>query len=139
MAIELKMPALSPTMEEGTLAKWLVKEGDEVRSGDILDVGPAVGGAGGREPAPAEQVARQQFGHQAGVPGPVDRSRHQQDRRQTLLHHGKGDVVVDRGLDPVVLGEVLAAGPDVAKSKVLGQELTKSARPELAAARRVAR
>jgi pyruvate dehydrogenase E1 component beta subunit len=36
MGIELKMPALSPTMEEGTLAKWLVKEGDEVRSGDIL-------------------------------------------------------------------------------------------------------
>ena len=36
MPIELKMPALSPTMEEGTLAKWLVKEGDEVRSGDIL-------------------------------------------------------------------------------------------------------
>ncbi len=36
MAIELKMPALSPTMEEGTLAKWLVKEGDEVRAGDIL-------------------------------------------------------------------------------------------------------
>src|SRR5690606_25625552 len=34
--IELKMPALSPTMEEGTLAKWLVKEGDEVKSGDIL-------------------------------------------------------------------------------------------------------
>ena len=36
MAIELKMPALSPTMEEGTLAKWLVKEGDTVSSGDIL-------------------------------------------------------------------------------------------------------
>ena len=36
MAIELKMPALSPTMEEGTLAKWLVKEGDKVESGDIL-------------------------------------------------------------------------------------------------------
>lgn len=36
MAILLKMPALSPTMEEGTLAKWLVKEGDEVTSGDIL-------------------------------------------------------------------------------------------------------
>jgi len=36
MPIELKMPALSPTMEEGTLAKWLVKEGDEVKSGDIL-------------------------------------------------------------------------------------------------------
>jgi pyruvate dehydrogenase E1 component beta subunit len=36
MAIELKMPALSPTMEEGTLAKWLVKEGDKVSSGDIL-------------------------------------------------------------------------------------------------------
>jgi pyruvate dehydrogenase E1 component beta subunit len=36
MATELKMPALSPTMEEGTLAKWLVKEGDEVKSGDIL-------------------------------------------------------------------------------------------------------
>ncbi|MGK6319813.1 pyruvate dehydrogenase complex E1 component subunit beta [Sphingomonas sp. DT-204] len=36
MAIELKMPALSPTMEEGTIAKWLVKEGDTVKSGDIL-------------------------------------------------------------------------------------------------------
>ncbi len=36
MSIELKMPALSPTMEEGTLAKWLVKEGDEVKTGDIL-------------------------------------------------------------------------------------------------------
>jgi len=36
MPIELKMPALSPTMEEGTLAKWLVKEGDKVASGDIL-------------------------------------------------------------------------------------------------------
>ena len=36
MGVELKMPALSPTMEEGTLAKWLVKEGDEVKSGDIL-------------------------------------------------------------------------------------------------------
>jgi pyruvate dehydrogenase E1 component beta subunit len=36
MATELKMPALSPTMEEGTLAKWLVKEGDTVKSGDIL-------------------------------------------------------------------------------------------------------
>ena len=36
MAIDLKMPALSPTMEEGTLAKWLVKPGDTVKSGDIL-------------------------------------------------------------------------------------------------------
>ncbi len=36
MAIEIKMPALSPTMEEGTLAKWLVKEGDKVSSGDIM-------------------------------------------------------------------------------------------------------
>lgn len=36
MPIEIKMPALSPTMEEGTLAKWLVKEGDQVRSGDIM-------------------------------------------------------------------------------------------------------
>ena len=36
MAVELKMPALSPTMEEGTLAKWLVSEGDTVAAGDIL-------------------------------------------------------------------------------------------------------
>jgi pyruvate dehydrogenase E2 component (dihydrolipoamide acetyltransferase) len=36
MAIEILMPALSPTMEEGTLAKWLVKEGDTVQSGDLL-------------------------------------------------------------------------------------------------------
>lgn len=36
MTIEIKMPALSPTMEHGKLAKWLVKEGDEVHSGDLL-------------------------------------------------------------------------------------------------------
>jgi pyruvate dehydrogenase E1 component beta subunit len=36
MGIVLKMPALSPTMEEGTLAKWLVKEGDKVSAGDVL-------------------------------------------------------------------------------------------------------
>jgi pyruvate dehydrogenase E2 component (dihydrolipoamide acetyltransferase) len=36
MGIEIKMPALSPTMEEGTLARWLVKEGDQVKSGDLL-------------------------------------------------------------------------------------------------------
>ncbi|MDV7269555.1 pyruvate dehydrogenase complex dihydrolipoamide acetyltransferase [Thioclava sp. A2] len=36
MATEILMPALSPTMEEGTLAKWLVKEGDTVNSGDII-------------------------------------------------------------------------------------------------------
>ena len=36
MAIEILMPALSPTMEEGTLAKWLVGEGDAVRSGDVI-------------------------------------------------------------------------------------------------------
>lgn len=36
MSINLQMPALSPTMEEGTLAKWLVKEGDTVSSGDLL-------------------------------------------------------------------------------------------------------
>jgi len=36
MATEILMPALSPTMEEGTLAKWLVKEGDTVLSGDII-------------------------------------------------------------------------------------------------------
>src|SRR6056297_2042244 len=36
MPTEILMPALSPTMEEGTLAKWLVKEGDTVTSGDLL-------------------------------------------------------------------------------------------------------
>ena len=36
MAIELKMPALSPTMEEGTLARWLKSEGDEIAPGDII-------------------------------------------------------------------------------------------------------
>ena len=36
MATEILMPALSPTMEEGTLAKWLVKEGDTVQAGDLL-------------------------------------------------------------------------------------------------------
>ncbi|HET9629408.1 MAG TPA: biotin/lipoyl-containing protein, partial [Novosphingobium sp.] len=36
MSVELKMPALSPTMEEGTLARWLVSEGDPIKSGDII-------------------------------------------------------------------------------------------------------
>ena len=36
MSIDILMPALSPTMEEGTLARWLVKEGDTVKSGQIL-------------------------------------------------------------------------------------------------------
>ncbi|WP_203292252.1 pyruvate dehydrogenase complex E1 component subunit beta [Maricaulis parjimensis] len=36
MSIEVLMPALSPTMEEGTLAKWLIKEGDSVESGDVI-------------------------------------------------------------------------------------------------------
>ena len=35
MATEILMPALSPTMEEGTLTKWLVSEGDAVQSGDL--------------------------------------------------------------------------------------------------------
>ncbi|MGL4543786.1 MAG: biotin/lipoyl-containing protein, partial [Polymorphobacter sp.] len=34
--IEIKLPAMSPTMEEGTLAKWLVAEGDTVKPGDVL-------------------------------------------------------------------------------------------------------
>ena len=36
MATEVLMPALSPTMEDGTLAKWFVKEGDKVEPGDLL-------------------------------------------------------------------------------------------------------
>src|SRR4026209_2339535 len=36
MPIDILMPALSPTMEEGKLAKWHVKEGDQVRSGDVI-------------------------------------------------------------------------------------------------------
>ena len=36
MPTEILMPALSPTMEAGTLAKWLVKEGDSVQSGDVI-------------------------------------------------------------------------------------------------------
>src|SRR5512142_566799 len=36
MSIDVLMPALSPTMEEGTLAKWLVKKGDQVSSGDVI-------------------------------------------------------------------------------------------------------
>ncbi|MEL0032122.1 MAG: biotin/lipoyl-containing protein, partial [Paracoccaceae bacterium] len=36
MSVNIVMPALSPTMEEGTLAKWLVKEGDKIESGDLI-------------------------------------------------------------------------------------------------------
>ena len=43
MAVQIRMPALSPTMEEGTLAKWLVKEGDAVKSGERrVQAGPRV-------------------------------------------------------------------------------------------------
>ena len=36
MSIKILMPALSPTMTEGNLSKWLVKEGDKVNSGDVI-------------------------------------------------------------------------------------------------------
>ena len=36
MAVEVLLPALSPTMTEGTLAKWLKKEGESVRAGDVI-------------------------------------------------------------------------------------------------------
>ena len=36
MSVNILMPALSPTMEAGTLAKWLVKEGDRIQSGDLI-------------------------------------------------------------------------------------------------------
>ena len=36
MTTEILMPALSPTMEEGKLSKWLIKEGDKVSAGDII-------------------------------------------------------------------------------------------------------
>jgi len=36
MSVDILMPALSPTMEEGTLSKWLKKEGDKVSSGDVI-------------------------------------------------------------------------------------------------------
>ena len=36
MSVNILMPALSPTMEEGTLSKWLIKEGDKVSSGDLI-------------------------------------------------------------------------------------------------------
>ncbi|HBH45339.1 MAG TPA: pyruvate dehydrogenase complex E1 component subunit beta, partial [Hyphomonas atlantica] len=36
MSVDILMPALSPTMEEGTLSKWLKKEGDTVSSGDVI-------------------------------------------------------------------------------------------------------
>ena len=36
MSIEILMPALSPTMQEGKLIRWLVKEGDEINAGDLI-------------------------------------------------------------------------------------------------------
>ena len=36
MPVDILMPALSPTMEEGNLAKWLVKEGDRIKAGDVI-------------------------------------------------------------------------------------------------------
>ena len=36
MSVDILMPALSPTMEEGTLSKWLKKEGDAIKSGDVI-------------------------------------------------------------------------------------------------------
>ena len=63
MPTPIKMPALSPTMEEGTLARWLVKEGDTVSSGDVMAeieaaalLGVATGGGGGDHEADAPFV-----------------------------------------------------------------------------------
>ena len=64
MPIELKMPALSPTMEEGTLAKWLVKEGDAVAAGQP---GTAPGRAARAIAAPAGPVAAYSFDAGSGA------------------------------------------------------------------------
>ena len=47
MAVNILMPALSPTMEKGNLAKWLKKEGDTVKSGDVIAEIPLPGPTGG--------------------------------------------------------------------------------------------
>ena len=47
MTVELKMPALSPTMEQGTLARWLVKEGDSIKQRQIIGKTGETGLAGG--------------------------------------------------------------------------------------------
>ena len=44
MSVDILMPALSPTMEEGSLAKWHVKVGDTVRSGDVIALGKKLAG-----------------------------------------------------------------------------------------------
>ena len=49
MPINILMPALSPTMEKGNLAKWLKKEGDKVKSGDVIaEIETGEGDHGGR-------------------------------------------------------------------------------------------
>ncbi len=58
MPIEIKMPALSPTMEEGTLAKWLVKEGDTVKAGDLMVLPLLPAGAGPRAAYGAASMAQ---------------------------------------------------------------------------------
>jgi len=83
MPTNILMPALSPTMEEGTLARWLKKEGDPVKSGDILaeietdkatmefeavDEGKrGTRGAGARAPTPPDEKGR----HRKGTRGPL--------------------------------------------------------------------
>ena len=59
MPIEVLMPALSPTMEKGNLAKWLKKEGDEVKSGDVIaEIETDKATMGGRDPDDWSQPPR---------------------------------------------------------------------------------
>src|SRR5438093_862735 len=67
MTIDVLMPALSPTMEEGTLAKWHVKVGDEVKPGDV----PAVQGSGPRGRVIRADVEGAKPGAAAPAPTPA--------------------------------------------------------------------
>ena len=96
MSIELKMPALSPTMEEGTLAKWLVKEGDTVSSGDILARADMAADRGDRVALPDDDFR-----------GDARSAHDLADRRGNDPFDPQPLLFFNRGLDTAPLNEVL--------------------------------
>ena len=67
MPVSILMPALSPTMEKGNLAKWLKKEGDKVRPGDVIGVAVNVGKDGMINPTVALWAGNTVLGILAGL------------------------------------------------------------------------
>uniref|UniRef100_UPI0030DAED67 biotin/lipoyl-containing protein n=1 Tax=Pseudomonas lurida TaxID=244566 RepID=UPI0030DAED67 len=129
MAVEIKMPALSPTMEEGTLAKWLVKEGDVVkRTGTIVDVpvgkgllGRVVDGLGNPIDGKGPIVSDQRSRVEVKAPGIIPRQG-VNEPVQTGLKAIDALVPVGRGQRELIIGDRQTGKTAIALDTILNQK-----------------